>query len=156
MRSRAKKTVIGSLAILGPSGSHPWLRGGTEDPWLSVPALRRVWFCLFANVRQSGGRVQSNANDFDYRSTIKWLSPKQLIGSMMNLEKRARRAGSGRSAECRLWVSSSPFQSAQFKHLNGCLRGTPDLRERRSRSTILLLAFHLNNARYFLIESDSR
>ncbi len=34
----------------GPSGSLPWLLGGSEDPWLSVPVFRRVWFyrhCLY-------------------------------------------------------------------------------------------------------------
>ena len=33
-----------------PSGSLPWLLGGSEDPWLSVPVFRRVWFyrhCLY-------------------------------------------------------------------------------------------------------------
>jgi hypothetical protein len=36
---------FGSSAILGPSGSHPWLLGGSEDPWFSVPVFRRVWLC---------------------------------------------------------------------------------------------------------------
>jgi hypothetical protein len=31
----------------GPSGSHPWLLGGSEDPWLSVPVFRRVWLNSF-------------------------------------------------------------------------------------------------------------
>ncbi len=31
----------------GPSGSHPWLLGGSEDPWLSVPVFRRVWLCRY-------------------------------------------------------------------------------------------------------------
>ena len=34
----------------GPSRSLPWLLGGSEDPWLSVPVFRRVWFyrhCLY-------------------------------------------------------------------------------------------------------------
>ncbi len=35
--------LFGSSAILGPSGSRPWLLGGSEDPWLSVPVFRRVW-----------------------------------------------------------------------------------------------------------------
>jgi len=29
----------------GPSGSRPWLLGGSEDPWLSVAAFWRVWLC---------------------------------------------------------------------------------------------------------------
>jgi hypothetical protein len=36
--------LFGSPAILGPSGSRPWLLGGSEDPWFSVPVFRRVWF----------------------------------------------------------------------------------------------------------------
>jgi hypothetical protein len=36
----------GSPAVLGPSGSHPWLLEGSEDPWFSVPVFRRVWLCL--------------------------------------------------------------------------------------------------------------
>jgi len=34
----------GSSAVLGPSGGRPWHPGGSEDPWLSVPVFRRVWF----------------------------------------------------------------------------------------------------------------
>ncbi len=30
-----------------PSGSLPWLLGGSEDPWLSVPVFRRVWLCRY-------------------------------------------------------------------------------------------------------------
>ncbi len=36
-------TVSAARRSWGPSGSHPWLLGGSEDPWLSVPAFRRVW-----------------------------------------------------------------------------------------------------------------
>ena len=36
---------IGGPAILGPSGSHPWLLKGSEDPWLCVPDFGQV--CLF-------------------------------------------------------------------------------------------------------------
>jgi len=35
--------LFGGPAILGPSGGRPWLLGGSEDPWLSVPVFRRVW-----------------------------------------------------------------------------------------------------------------
>jgi hypothetical protein len=38
--------IFGSPAILGHSGSLPWLLEGSEDPWLAVPAFKRVWFCL--------------------------------------------------------------------------------------------------------------
>ena len=34
---------LGDLGIL--RGVVPWLLGGSEDPWLSVPVFRRVWFC---------------------------------------------------------------------------------------------------------------
>ncbi len=37
--------LFGGPAILGPSGSLPWLLVGSEDPWLSVPAFWRVWLC---------------------------------------------------------------------------------------------------------------
>ena len=40
----------GGPAILDPSGCHPWLLGGSEDPWLSVPAFWRVWRCCFLSV----------------------------------------------------------------------------------------------------------
>ena len=33
----------GDLGVL--RGVVPWLLGGSEDPWLSVPAFRRVWLC---------------------------------------------------------------------------------------------------------------
>jgi len=43
--------LFGSSAVLGPSGSHPWLLGGSEDPWLSVPVFWRVWlFELYVNL----------------------------------------------------------------------------------------------------------
>ncbi len=43
--------LFGSPAILGPSGGLPWLLGGSEDPWLSVPAFWRVWlFELYVNL----------------------------------------------------------------------------------------------------------
>ncbi len=31
----------------GPSGSHPWLLGGSEDPGLSVPDFGQVWRFFF-------------------------------------------------------------------------------------------------------------
>ncbi len=34
---------LGGLGVL--RGVVPWLLGGSEDPWLSVPAFRRVWLC---------------------------------------------------------------------------------------------------------------
>ncbi len=39
--------VWGNPAVLGPSGSHPWLLGGSEDPWHSVPDFSRVWLYSF-------------------------------------------------------------------------------------------------------------
>ncbi len=34
---------LGDLGVL--RGAVPWLLGGNEDPWLSVPAFRPVWLC---------------------------------------------------------------------------------------------------------------
>ncbi len=38
-------------------GVVPWLLGGSEDPWLSVPVFRRVWLCrcYFSSVVQMYG-----------------------------------------------------------------------------------------------------
>ena len=33
----------GDFRVTGPSGSLPWLLGGSENPWLSVPVFWRVW-----------------------------------------------------------------------------------------------------------------
>ncbi len=38
--------LFGSPAILGPSGSRPWLLGGSEDPWFCVPGFSQVCLCL--------------------------------------------------------------------------------------------------------------
>jgi len=43
--------AFGSPAILGPPRGLPWLLGGSEDPWLSVPVFWRVWlFPYWANI----------------------------------------------------------------------------------------------------------
>ena len=44
-QSMAGRRLLSRAAILGPSGGRPWLLGGSEDPWLSVPVFRRVWLC---------------------------------------------------------------------------------------------------------------
>ena len=53
----------------GPSGSHPWLLGGSEDPWLSVPAFRRVW--LFMRFEDSIIRVTTYKHYGNYVLTEK-------------------------------------------------------------------------------------
>ncbi len=60
---------FGSPAISGPSGSHPWLLKGSEDPWLSVPDFGQVWlFVLFGNpiVSINTYKRQSNIRNITY------------------------------------------------------------------------------------------
>src|SRR5210317_1729916 len=44
-RIAAQTNPQGSPAILDPSGSRPWLPGGSGGPWLCVPGFRQVCFC---------------------------------------------------------------------------------------------------------------
>ena len=48
-------TMLRSPAILGPSGSHGWLLGGSEDPWLCVSDFGQV--CLYRNNSRTRGKL---------------------------------------------------------------------------------------------------
>jgi hypothetical protein len=62
----ALRPDIGSPAVLGPSGSHPWLLGGSEDPWHCVPDFRQVCLCRmylrFIHLRRIGVNSEKYLN----------------------------------------------------------------------------------------------
>jgi hypothetical protein len=69
----------------GPSGGLPWLLGGSEDPWLSVPVFQRVWLC---HRRKLNRREET-------------ILPKRAV--RLHLEKNYA------NKLCPLWVVSGPF-----------------------------------------------
>jgi hypothetical protein len=66
----------------GPSGSHPWLLGGSEDPWLCVPDFGQV--CLLSDVTKFYALI-GKSRQFG-------VVPKSGVG--LSSEKRNVRIGS--------------------------------------------------------------
>ena len=48
----------------GPSGSRPWLLGGSEDPWLCVPEFLQVCPCLLLESRMLDWRNAVNPGKY--------------------------------------------------------------------------------------------
>ncbi len=142
----------------GPSGSLPWLLGGSEDPWLSVPVFWRVWLCwCYQKLKYNTGSVNRAGSPMSALGRFLPLAIVSAHRQLLRVKRSFVRVFRRPKTERQLSLRSGHSNRYENDIISGSFRPKADARTTEYRTTlhphpdlVLLSRVHLYECQFLL------